>query len=319
VKAIRVHQFGGPEVLRLEEVADLHPGPGQVLVRMKAAGVNPTDVYSRAGTLRRPALPYTPGVDGAGIVETVGEAVTGARVGERVYVTGSASGTYAEEALCDESQVHPLPEGMSYAQGAGIGIPYVAAYMALFQRARAAPGESVLVHGATGGVGLAATQMARAAGLEVIGTGGTEAGRNLVLEQGAHHVLDHRSPNYLDQLREFGHGDGVDIIIEMLANVNLEKDLKVLAQGGRIVIVGSRGRIEIDPRDAMVRDASIIGMLVFNSPQETISSIHAALRAGFEDGVLRPIVGEEIQLADAGRAHVKVMEPGAYGKIVLIP
>jgi NADPH2:quinone reductase len=319
VKAIRVHEFGGPEVMRLEEMPDLRPGPGQVMIRVKAAGVSPTDTYTRAGISRKPPLPYTPGIDAAGIVESVGEGVTGVKVGARVYVSGTISGAYAEQALCDESQVHPLPEKVSFAQGAAINVPYATAYRALFQVAKAAPGEIVLVHGATGGVGIAAIQLARATGMRVIGTGGTEKGRNLVTEQGAHHVLDHHAPSYLGQIQALTQGHGVDVVLEMLANVNLDNDLRVLAIGGRVVIIGSRGRIEIDPRDAMIRDASILGMLLFNTTQTEVSSIHAALAAGLENGTLRPVIGREMSLAEAPRAHREIMEPGAYGKIVLIP
>ena len=305
--------------MQLEEIPDLHPGPHQVLVRVKAIGVNPTDAYTRSGTSRRPPLPYTPGIDAAGVVESLGEGVTGVKVGARVYLSGTISGAYAEQALCEEAQVHLLPEKISFAQGAAIYVPYATAYRALFQLAKAIPGETVLVHGATGGVGIAAVQLARAAGMTVIGTGGTERGRNLAIEQGAHHVLDHRAPNYLNEIQPLTQGRGVDVILEMLANVNLDMDLKALAMGGRVVVIGSRGRIQIDPRDAMTRDASILGMLLFNITQAQASSIHAALVAGLESGTLRPVVGKEMPLAEAPRAHREIMEPGTFGKIILIP
>jgi NADPH2:quinone reductase len=305
--------------MQLEEIPDLHPAPKQVLIRVKAAGVNPTDTYTRAGTSRKPTLPYTPGIDAAGIVESIGDAVADVRVGARVYISGSISGAYAEQALCEEHQVHLLPEKITFAQGAAVNIPYATAYRALFQLAKAVPRETVLIHGATGGVGVAAIQLARAAGLRVIGTGGTERGRNLVIEQGAHHVLDHRAPGYLDQIQTLTEGHGVDVILEMLANVNLDMDLKILAMAGRVVVIGSRGRIEIDPRDTMMRDASILGMLLFNVTQPEASSIHAALVAGLENGTLRPVIGKEMPLAEAQRAHREIMEHGAYGKIILIP
>jgi NADPH2:quinone reductase len=212
-----------------------------------------------------------------------------------------------------------LPEGVSFAQGAAVGVPYATAYRALFQKAQALAGESVLVHGASGGVGVASTQLARAAGMKVIGTGGTDEGRKLVIDQGAHHVLDHHAPDYLEQLLALTDGRGVDVVLEMLANVNLDRDLTILAKGGRVVVIGSRGRIEIDPRGAMGRDASIHGMSLLNASTGQLSSIHAALVAGLENKTLRPVVGREWPLADAPRAHKAVMEPGAHGKIVLIP
>ncbi|MDQ3918288.1 MAG: NADPH:quinone reductase [Acidobacteriota bacterium] len=320
MKAIRVHEFGGPEVLRVEDVEEPRPAAGQVVVRVRAAGVNPVDTYIRGGGHAvKPPLPYTPGLDAAGEVEAVGEGVARVRAGQRVYTAGSLSGTYAELALCDESQVHALPGGVSFAQGAGVSTPYATAYRALFQRAKGVPGETVFVHGASGGVGTAAVQIARAAGFKVIGTGGTEEGRKLAAEQGAHHVLDHHAPDYLEELTRLTDGRGPDVILEMLANVNLNRDLEVLARGGRVVVIGSRGAVEITPRLAMVREASVLGMVLFNASPQELASVHAAIVAGLEAGTLRPVVGRELPLADAARAHEEVLKPGAYGKIVLLP
>ncbi|TAJ22187.1 MAG: NADPH:quinone reductase [Nitrospirae bacterium] len=319
MKAIRVHQFGEPDVMKLETVSDPQPGPGEVLVRIKAAGVNPVDTYIRVGAYTKPPLPYTPGMDAAGTVDAVGNEVRGLKVGDRVYTSGTLTGAYAELALCSVEQVHPLPARVSFAQGAGINIPYATAYRALFYRAHTHAGEVLLIHGASGGVGIAAVQIARAAGLTVIGTAGTERGRALVKEQGAHHVFDHRTADYLDQVVALTEGRGVDVILEMLANVNLGKDLTVLAKSGRVVVIGSRGTVEINPREAMARDAAILGMTLFNTSEQDTASIHAALVAGLENGTLRPIVGKELPLAEAPQAHRAVMEPGAYGKIILIP
>ncbi|HEU4754335.1 MAG TPA: NADPH:quinone reductase, partial [Armatimonadota bacterium] len=320
MKAIRVHEFGPPSVLQLEELPDPQPAPGQVVVRVRAAGVNPVDTYIRAGSYaRKPVLPYTPGTDAAGIVERIGDGVTNVRPGDRVYTAGSISGTYAELALCHAEQVQPLPENISFSQGAGVFVPYATAYRALFQRARAQAGETVLVHGATGGVGTAAVQLAHAHGLTVIGTGGTEEGRELVRQQGADHVLDHHAPGYLEQLMQLTDGRGVDLVLEMLANVNLGKDLTVLAQGGRVVVIGSRGTVEINPRETMAREAAVLGMMLWGATEKELAGLYAALHAGLANGTLRPIVGREFPLAEAPRAHEAVMEPGAAGKIVLVP
>ena len=319
MKAIRVHQFGEPEVLKLEEVPDPKPGPGQILVRVKAVGVNPVETYIRAGKYGERQFPFTPGADAAGVIEAVGQGVTRFHQGARVYTAGSVTGTYAQLTVCNENQVHPLPEKITFAQGAAVGIPYGTAYYALFIRTSAKAAETVLVHGASGGVGIAAVQLARAAGLTVIGTGGTDQGRRLVAEQGAHHVLDHKSPAYLDELMHLTDNKGVDVILEMLANENLDKDLNVLAKRGRIVVVGSRGRIEIDPRGTMKNDADIRGMTLFNATEPELREIHAALVAGLENGTLRPIVGLQFALSEAPKAHEAVMAPGAYGKIVLLP
>jgi NADPH2:quinone reductase len=320
MKAIRVHEFGGPEVLRFEEVPTPQPGLGQVLLRMDAIGINPVETYIRAGTYAyKPTLPYTPGNDGAGVVEQVGPDVNGFKTGDRVYTAGSISGTYAEFALCKGEQVHPLPANVSFAQGAAIGTPYATAYRGLFQRADAKPGETVLVHGASGGVGTAAVQLARARGLRVFGTAGSDEGRKLAREQGAHEVFDHRAPDHFVQIMNATGGRGVDVIVELLANVNLGNDLTILANGGRVAIIGSRGRVEINPRDAMQRDVDLRGMALPNTPPADLASIHAALVAGLESGTLRPVIGKEFPLAEAAQAHRAVMEPGAMGKIVLLP
>jgi NADPH2:quinone reductase len=320
MKSIRVHQFGGPEVLRLEEIPKPQPGTNQILVRVHAIGVNPVDTYIRSGAYAaKPNLPYTPGSDGAGVIEAAGDEVKAFKTGDRVYFGGTVTGAYAEYAICEPAQIHPLPCNISFAQGAGVNVPYATAYRGLFQRAKAVAGETVLVHGATGGVGIASVQLARAAGLMVIGTGGTEAGRALATGQGAHHVLDHRAPDYLKQVLDLAGGQGVDVILEMASHVNLGKDLTVLAKNGRVAVIGSRGPVEINPRDAMARDAAILGVMLGNASPKELAGIHAALVAGLKNGTLRPIVGKEMSLAEAAAAHKAIMEPGAHGKIVLVP
>jgi NADPH:quinone reductase len=320
MKAIRVSAYGDPSVLKLEEIPTPQPGPDQVLVRNRAVGVNPVDTYLRSNTDNRgPKLPYTPGSDAAGVVEAVGPGVTGVKAGDRVYVGGTATGAYAELSLCAPSQIHPLPAAVTFAQGAAANIPYATAFHALFNRGHAQAGETLLVHGASGGVGIGAVQLARARGLTVIGTAGTDRGRRLVLEQGAHHVLDHTAPNYLKELTDLPGGRGPDIILEMLANVNLQNDLGIIAMRGRIVVVGNRGGIEINARLAMNKDAAIIGMALGHATPAQLVGIHAALVEGLRNGTLRPVIGQELPMAQASRGHQAVMEPGHYGKIVLIP
>jgi NADPH:quinone reductase len=321
MKAISVSKFGGPEVLNLEDVPDPRPPQsGEVLIRVNAAGVNPYDTYMRSGTYGsgNPALPFTPGSDAAGVVESAGTDVD-LPPGGRVYTTGTITGAYAELALCKRSQVYPLPERVSYAQGAGVFVPYTTAYRALFQLAHARPGETLLVHGASGGVGIAAVQFARAAGIKIIGTAGSDEGLQLVKKEGAHHVINHRSADYQKQILDLTNGSGVNVILEALANVNLSHDLKMLAYGGRVVVVGSRGNVEITPRDIMVREAAVFGIQLWKVPEAAMLEIHAAVQAGLENGTLRPVIASELPLASAPEAHRRVMEPGARGKIVLIP
>lgn len=321
MKAIRVHQFGGPEVQQLEDVEVPLPGNEEVLVRVKAAGVNPYDTYMRSGAYgaKNPALPYTPGSDAAGTVESVGPGGDHLKIGARVYTTGTLTGAYAEFALCRIDRVHPLPERVSYAQGAGIYVPYTTAYRSLFQVAHAKPGETVLIHGASGGVGLAAIQWAQTAGLKVIGTAGSDKGLQLITDQGTEHSFNHKSPNYQQEILDATEGRGVDVILEMLANVNLSHDLKMLAHRGRVVVIGSRGDAQLTPRDIMVREATVMGVLIWSTSAAEATEIHAAVQAGLVHGTLQPVVGPELPLASAAESHRRVMETGALGKIVLIP
>jgi len=162
-------------------------------------------------------------------------------------------------------------------------------------------------------------QLGVAHGMTVVGTAGTERGRKLVQEHGAHHVLDHSTSDYLTKLMEVTGTRGADVILEMLANVNLQKDIDVVARFGRIVVIGNRGTIEINPRGTMGKDAAIFGLALWNAAPEEMASIHAAIGAGLANGTLRPVVGQELPLKEAVRAHEAVLKPGAYGKIVLIP
>ena len=320
MKAIQVHEFGAPDVMKLEEIPTPKPGPGQVLVRVKAVGVNPYDTYMRSGGYAiKPSLPYTPGSDAAGTVETVGAGVSRVKPGARVYTARSITGAYAEFAIALESQVHPLPERVSFAQGAGVWVPYGTAYHALHHFARARAGEVVLIHGASGGVGTAAVQIARAMGLTVFGTAGTEKGLELAKREGAHQVFDHRASGYQESILKAAGGHGVDIILEMLANVNLGADLKLLATNGRVIVIGSRGDVNITPRDLMSRRGSILAFTLWSISETEERETHAGLIAGLENGTLRPVVGKELPLAAAVQAHKDVMTPGAFGKIVLLP
>jgi NADPH2:quinone reductase len=320
MKAIRVSEHGGPSVLKLEEVPTLQAGPNQVLVRIHAVGINPVDTYLRSNTDNRgPKLPYTPGSDGAGVVEAVGSGATGVKVGDRVYVGGTLSGTYAEFCLCGTGQVHPLPANVTFPQGAAMNVPYATAYHALFNRARGQAGETVLVHGASGGVGIAAVQLARARGLTVIGTAGTERGRKLVLAEGAHHVLDHTASGYLEECVRLTGGQGPNIIMEMLANANLQNDLDIIAMRGRIVVIGNRGTVEINARFAMNKNADILGMALTHATPSDLVGIHAALVEGLRNGTLRPAIAQELPLGQAARSHEAVMEAGHHGKVILVP
>jgi len=325
MKAILVREFGGPEVLTLGETSDPVPGPGEVLIRVHAAGVNPFDTYMRTGTYAvKPPLPYIPGADAAGVVEAVGAGVTDLAVGARVYSYGTRDGLiggYAEKVVCPRSRVFPLADRVTFAQGAALGVPYTTAFRALFQRGTAKPGETVLVHGATGAVGIAAVQLAYHFGMRVIGTGGRERALDVVRRQGADVAVSHLATGYRDEIMRATGGKGVNLVLEMAAHVNLNHDLTMLATGGRIVVIGSRGPVDVDARHAMNRDAAILGMVVFNAPEADVASAQAAIGAGLRNGSLSPLVREELPLAKAAQAHEAIMGPSVdlVGKIALVP
>ncbi|MEP6783836.1 MAG: NADPH:quinone reductase [Acidobacteriota bacterium] len=324
MQAILAREFGGPGVLKLEDLPDPVAGHGQVRVRLHAVGVNPYDTYMRAGGYAiKPDLPFTPGADGAGVVDQVGDGITRWKAGDRVYISGTAigkaHGAYAQYAVCTPEQVHRLPDRIAFTQGAGLFVPYVTAWRALFGRANTRAGDVVMIHGASGGVGVAATQFAVAAGATVIGTAGTDEGLAVVRSQGARHAINHKSAGYLDEIAKLTGGRGPDVILEMLANVNLDHDLTVIAPTGRIVVIGNRGRVEIDARKIMSKDVSVFGLALWGIPPEEIRRAFDAIGAGLESGALKPVVGTEMPLRDAALAHQRVMDPGAKGKIVLIP
>lgn len=320
MKAICIKQFGGPEVMRLETLPDPVAGPAQVVVRIRAAGVNPVETYIRSGQYSRlPELPWTPGHDGAGVVESVGAGVDWLQPGDRVYLAGSLGGSYAELALCDARQVHRLPDTTSFSQGAALGVPAATAWRALFQRGRARSGETVLVHGGSGSVGLSAIQLARAAGLRVFATAGSASGRQMITAQGAELALDHHDPKHGEAILAATAGRGVDLVVEMLANANLGQDLPLLAPGGRVAVVGSRGSVEINPRDLMAREADIRGVMLWNISPAEYDEIHAGLKQALVDNTLRPVVALELPLDQAPLAHEKVLQAETNGKIVLLP
>lgn len=324
MRAVRVHEFGDPEVMKVEEVPDPTPGAGEVVIKIEAIGVNPVDTYIRSGVYAAlPELPYTPGGDAAGTVEALGDGVEGLSVGDRVYMAAIAvrrqGGATAEKAVMPAGAVFHLPDNASFEAGAALGVPYATAYFGLFMRGHAKPGDTLFVHGASGAVGSAAVQMARGLGMTVIGSAGTDKGRQMVLEQGAHHAVDHTRDGYIEEVREVTGGAGPNLILEMLANINLAKDLDVVAKYGRIVIIGNRGEIQVNPRMTMMKNLDVVGLALPNATDDEMARIHAGIRAGLESGVLNPVIGREMSLDDAVAAHHAVLEPGAFGKIILKP
>ncbi|SHT29437.1 oxidoreductase [Mycobacteroides abscessus subsp. abscessus] len=324
MKAIQVTQFGGLDKLVFKDVEDVVAGKGEVCVRLYAAGVNPSDTYTLTGTyaFSVPHLPYTPGLDGAGIVEAIGEGVTNVRIGDRVFIASlirrKSTGTFAQKVVCDATLVHPLPEHISFEQGAALGVPALTAYRALFQRACLKPGQTVFIHGASGGVGLQIVQMAKSHGAKVIGTASKPEGKKMVQQAGADFVIDHVTEDTIEDVIAILNGNGPDVIIEFLANKNLETDLKLIAPFGKIVIVGNRGSIEINPRLAMQRECDILATALWNAPKDEYDqSIHGVISM-LTSGALRPIIGRTLPLQQVSQGFEQLIKGIGNGKLILI-
>lgn len=319
MKAIRVNRFGGPEVCELEHGVPVPtPAPGQVLLAVHSVSVNPVDTYVRSGGFDSSvSVPYTPGSDCAGVVKAVGDGVHGFKVGDRVYTRGSLTGTYAEYALAEPKKTFHLHSSLTFSQGAGIG-RYNSAYRALFHKADAKAGMTVLVHGGSGGVGIATIQTARAYGLTVLATAGTDKGLQLVRDQGAHAAFCHREQGYQQKILEYTGGKGIDIIVEMAADINLQSDLTLVAPQGKVIVVGCRGTQAIDARLLMGKESAVVGMLIFVANEADWKEMSAALWAGCEAGWVRPVVDKEYALADVPAAHRDLINSnGALGNLVL--
>lgn len=322
MKAVQINEFGGAEVLKLTDIKEPVPNEDEVRVKLYAAGINPSDHYTISGkyAYNVPELPYIPGKDGAGIVEEVGANVQNVNVGDRVYLCalsdGRNTGMYAEKVVIAAEDVHPLPDHVSFSEGASLGIPAFTAYRALHQKARIRAGEIVLIHGASGAVGSLAVQIAKAMGCIVIGTSSTKEGRDGILNLGADYAIPHVTEENIEELLTIKDDKGPDVIIEFLANANLETDSKVIADEGRIVVVGSRGTIEFTPRNLMSNDATVTGMALTSPKKEHMVEISHGVTALVETGFLKPVIGRRFTLEEATEAHNHLMGSSGDGRTI---
>ena len=265
----------------------------------------------------------TPRGDAGGVIFAIGPGVTEHKLGNRVCVGTALSfdltGCYAEKVKRRASEVLPLPAAVSFAQAATFGVSYPTAHYALFERGKARAGETVFIHGASGSVGTSAIQLAKRAGMTVIGSAGTLKGLELVLTEGADHAVSHTEAGYMKVVRRLTGGNGPELILEMLANANLAADLDLAAKYGRIIVIGNRGEITINPRVAMMKELDIRGIALWNATAAQMELTMRDIMAGVAEGSLRPVVGREMPLSEAAAAHLAVLEHGVGGKIVLIP
>ncbi|CUB03627.1 NADPH:quinone reductase [Marinomonas fungiae] len=317
MKAMQVNDYGPASDLTLVDADKPTINADQILVQVGASGVNPVDTYIRSGSNNYTAsFPHTPGNDGAGTIVEVGANVANFQIGQRVYFSRNLTGSAAEFAVCLPTHTFPLANALSFAEGACLGIPYTTAHRALFGRAHAQAGDKVLVHGATGAVGLATVQLALAAGMHVVASAGTIEGANLLRAQGVQEIIMHNQEGYLAPYQSLQ--NGFDVIIEMLANHNLDQDLKALAFGGTVAVIGNRGTVDINPRDLMARDAAVIGVALANAKPEELARIAKAMLPLFEKGVLKPVVRREYALNELAQAHEDVLKTGAQGNLVVV-
>jgi NADPH:quinone reductase len=324
VKAVRIHEYGGPEVLVYEEVPTPEPGPAQVLVRVEAATVNPVDVAVREDRFPTPkAPPKTLGSDGAGVVERVGHEVSSVKPGDEVFFSGlgvGSEGSYADYALIAEAQAVPIPAGLTFADAAALGMAFPAAYYGLVTRGTVQAGETVLVQGAAGGVGSASVQLAVAFGARVIATVNGAAEADLVRGLGAEATIDHRTEDVVARALELTGGKGPDLVHELVVSVNLPADVRLVATGGRIVCTGQgpspEGTVPIG--DALAKDVTLLFMNLNNAKRAGIAVIAREVAQMAAEGRVKPVIGEKLPLAEARRAH-ELLAGKHLGKIVLLP
>lgn len=321
MKGILVSEFGSSDVLNYTELQNVPVGDQEVKISLKSIGINPVETYIRQGAYSLlPELPYIPGKDGAGIIEEVGQNVTEFKAGDRVFVSvggNKGRGTYAEEIICATGFIYPLPDNLNFEEGAALGTTGMTAIHALHQKGEIKPGEFVLIHGATGGVGNVAVQLAKLHGAIVIATAGSLEGMTMLEKLGADFVLNHSEENYLSVVQKITNQHGIDVIIEMLANINLEKDLKIMALNGRVIIVGNRGEVTINPRLMMTKDVQVMGFISANMTEkerkENSYQLVAALKAG-----VKPVIERVFPLQEANIAQDFIMsERKTLGKIVM--
>lgn len=324
MKAVRIHEYGGPEVLVYEDVPTPEPDPKQLLVKVAAATVNPIDVSVREGRFPTPKdPPKTLGSDGAGTVEAVGAEVSAAKPGDRVAFSGlgiGSEGSYAEYALIAETQVVHVPEGLSLIDAAAIGMSFPAAYYALVTRGEIRKGETVLVQGASGGVGSAAVQLARSFGARVLATAGGPGAADMVLGLGAEAVIDYRGEDVAERVLELTDGKGVDLVHELVLSANLPTDVKLVAKGGRIVGTGQGPGPDasVPIGEALSKDVSVLFMNLSNAGRAGVAEIAGKIAAMAAAGEVKPVIGAELPLAEAVRAH-EMLAGDHLGKIVLKP
>ncbi len=322
MKAMRLAEFGSPANLRLEEAPDPELREGHVVIRVKATGINPADLVRMSGKYPQPLpLPYIPGTDVAGEVEAIGAGVGHVRVGERVFGRSLNGGGYAEKACLPTNETFSLPTNLSFAEGAAIPVPFYTAYVALHHKAQLKEGETVLISAGGGGVGVAAIQLAKAAGARVITTVGSQEKAERTKELGADIALNYKEQDFAAEVQSLTDGKGVDVIIENVAADNFAQDFTALGQHGRIVLIGTgTGKAPESTfmtGAALFKEATIYGMALPNSVT-LIPDIAKALISLFAVERIKAMVYKSYPLMEAQQALQDLVAGKVFGKLVLV-
>jgi NADPH:quinone reductase-like Zn-dependent oxidoreductase len=343
VRAVVITRHGEPEVLAVEERPDPALGSGEVRIAVRAAGINFADLMARAGTYPdAPPPPCVVGYEVAGEVESVGEGVEAFSTGDRVFA-GTRFGGHAELVTVPAEQVRPLPDDLSFEQGAALPVNYATAYAALVTMAGLKPGERALIHAAAGGVGIAAVQIARNAGAEIFGTA-SAAKHDAIREQGVDHAIDYRSQDFADEVMRITNGEGVDVVIDALGPASFRKDYGILRQGGRLVMFGIADIQTGERRDlaAVLKNLAAmplatmpwwkslalinenkgifgLNMLHWWDREGSIDRIIDPLTKDLGAGKFKPVVSESFPFERAADAHRFIAERRNIGKVVLVP
>lgn len=319
MKAIQIQQYGGPEVLKIQEVAIKKPGPGQALVSLEAAGVNFIDIYQRRGTYPVP-LPYVPGLEGAGVVESVGEGVKNLKPGDRVaYV--HEPGAYAEKCVVQADRLISLPKQLSFEQGAAFPLQGMTAHYLLFEFRKVKPGDIVLIHAAAGGMGLLLVQWAKHLGARVIGTTSTEEKARMAKQAGADEIILYTKQNFATEVKRLTNNHGADLIIDGVAKTTFNGNLEAGALRGNIVIFGAASgpADPISPNVLMKHSLTVSGGMLFNYllTREELEKRSKAVLEAIEQGWLKLNIDHVYPLEKANEAHQKLEERKSTGKIIL--
>ena len=326
MKAVVVREFGPPETIRVEEYPTPQPGDNDVLVDVHAAGVNFPDMLVMGGKYQiLPLRPFVPGKECAGVVAAVGKSVTTCKPGDRV-LAWMESGAFAEQAVCLQDNCFVLPEPMSFEEGAGFALVHQTAHFALVERADLRAGEIVLVTGASGGVGLAAVQIAKALGATVVAAVSTPDKAEIAWRNGADHVIDVSVPNLRDglreQLRKATGGRGADVVIEQVGGDVFDASLRALAWSGRLVVVGfAGGRIpDVKANYLLVKNIAVLGLQISDyrdRHSRAMRRVMAELFDLYDQGTITPLVSEVYPLAEFAAAFAAISARKAVGKLAL--